>query len=544
MKKKKNKNTKKINRFITKNKIGFIFGVVCFILLFMSIGFSAFQQSVFISGDSELNIPDYAIKIISVQQMLTTSSGNSGYMSSSPTFAGTVATTYTVLPNTDSSFTYKIRILNYGLAEAFLDYNIVILDNNQVKYKVIGINNGDKIGSINYIDVYFTLEYWDNVATISNNTVSAMIEFQFIPYNTNYNFNCLNNWDGSSMTEPVTQDIYGTNYYQINNANEFAWFVNTINSGSTNINGYLTKNICLNSNNIKINNFSGIFDAQNRTIQGLSYSQNKSLDGDYSEIIGLFENNSGYIKNLNLNINFSDTLSYKPHWTGGNNVITQKIGGLVANNTGMISNVSVSGQINGNYTMTTNCSIARPEFYNYVAGIAATNSGVITGSVNRANLAFTYLSTSTSCNYRKSPYLYSGGISGQNSGYISDSYNNSNISSTVKSENNNSHYYGKLGGLVGDVTAGIIKNTYSVGSFSHTASVEEDSSEVETISGCVIAKNAGTITNSYYLNSCTHGGFGTAVTANDLINMVPTMGTYFVKDTLSLNNGYPILGWE
>lgn len=542
--KKKNKKTNKINRFIIKNKIGFVFCIICFILLFMSIGFSAFQQTLFVRGDSEINIPDYAIKIISVQPLSSTNQENNGYISSNPTFANTTATTYTVLPNINSTITYKIRILNYGLSEAFLDYNVVILDNNQVKYKITGINNGDKIGSINFVDVYLTLEYWDDVTTISNNKVSAIIDFMFIPYNSNYNFECVNNWDGSSTSEPSITEIYGTNYYQINNANEFAWFVNTVNNGSTNINAYLMKNICLNSNNIKINDFSGILDGQNRTIQGLSYTKNVSLKDNYTENIGLFDNNSGYIKNLNLNLNFSDTLSYKPPWTGGNHVLTQKIGGLVANNAGIISNVSVSGQYTGNYTMTTSCAIARPVFYNYVAGIAATNSGVITGSVNRANLAFTYLGTATACSYRKSTYLYTGGIVGQNSGYISDSYNNASISSTVTSEEDNSHYYGKLGGAVGDVTGGMIKNVYSVGSFSHTSTVQKDTSVVETTSGCAIANNAGTIKNTYYLNSCTYGGFGTAVNANDLSTLNLSIGNYFVQDTLSLNNGYPILGWQ
>lgn len=542
--KKKNKKTNKINRFIIKNKIGFVFCIICFILLFMSIGFSAFQQTLFVRGDSEIDIPDYAIKIISVQPLSSTNQENNGYISSNPTFANTTATTYTVLPNVNSTITYKIRILNYGLSEAFLDYNVVILDNNQVKYKITGINNGDKIGSVNFVDVYLTLEYWDDVTTISNNTVSAIIDFMFIPYNSNYNFECVNNWDGSSTSEPSITEVYGTNYYQINNANEFAWFVNTVNNGSTNINAYLMKNICLNSNNIKINDFSGILDGQNRTIQGLSYTKNISLKDDYTENISLFDNNNGYIKNLNLNLNFSDTLSYKSPTLGGNHVLTQKIGGLVANNTGIISNVSVSGQYTGNYTITTSCAIARPVFYNYVAGIAATNSGIITGSVNKTNLTFSYLSTATACNYRKSPYLYSGGIVGQNSGYISDSYNNASISSTVTSEEDNSHYYGKLGGAVGDVTGGTIENVYSVGSFSHTSTVQKDTSVVETTSGCAIANNAGTIINTYYPNSCTYGGFGTAVSTNDLSNLNISIGNYFTKDLYSLNNGYPILGWE
>lgn len=538
MKKKKNK---KIFDFLVKNKIHLGFSLFVVVLLFMSIGFSALQQTLYIGGGAKIELPEYSVFISSIT---TNSTEGNAYQNADPTFANTIATTYSVLPNTNSSIVYKVTIMNVGKTDAFLDYTIAVLDNTQVKYKIKGINNGDIIKSRDSIDVYIIFEYWDDVSSITNTSVSSSVEFQFIPYNSSYNFDCTNNWDGSSTSEPLLVDVYGTNYYQINNANQFAWFVNTVNGGSTNINGYLTKDICLNSKTLQINDFTGIFDGQNRTIQGLSYSKNISLNDDYSEDIGLFKKNSGNIKNLNLSINFSDTLSYKPPWTGGNHVMNQQIGGLAANNVGKISNVSVSGQLTGNYTMTTSCAIARPEFYNYVAGIAGKNSGVITGSVNKTNINFSYTSNDTACNYRKSPYLYSGGIVGQNSGYISDSYNNSSISSNVTSTGNNSHYYGKLGGVVGDVTNGNIKNIYSVGSFSHTSTVEDDSSVVETTSGCVIANNTGTVTNAYYLDSCTYGGYGTAVTTSDLANLNISIGNYFIKDSFTLNNGYPILGWQ
>ena len=544
MKRKKSKNLKRINRFILKNKFGIVFGAVCFILLFMSIGFSALQQSLFIKGEAELIIPEYAIKIVSVTPINSINDGNSGYSNSDPSFANTITTTYSSLPNTTSSLTYKITILNYGLTDAFLDYTIVTTDNSDIKYKIKGINNGDIVNSGKSVDVYLIIEYWDNITTITNSYVSAMVEFQFIPNNSGYSFACLNSWDGSSISEPSVVDVYGTNYYQINNANEFAWFVNTVNNGSTGINAFLAKNICLNSKNLKISNFTGVLDGQNRTIHDFAYSKDTSLKDNYSENIGLFDNNNGQIKNVNLTINISDTLSYKPPLGGGNHVIDQKIGGLVVNNAGKISNVLVSGQYNGNYTMTTSCAIARPTFNNYVGGVAAINSGVITGATNKTNLTFTYLCTKTACNYRQMPYLYAGGLVGQNSGYVSDSYNNSNISSNVTSEDDNSHYYGKLGGLIGNVTSGVIKNTYSSGSFSHTAIVEKDSSEVETTSGCAIANNAGIVTNTYYPNSCAYGGIGTAVSAGDLNSLNIAIGNYFVQDTLSLNNGYPILGWE
>ena len=541
MKKKKSKNTKKINRFIFKNKFTIIFCVICFLLLFMSIGFSALQQTLYIGGEAKIDLPEYSINITSIS---VNNIENNAYLNADPTAVNTVATTYSVLPNLNSSIVYKITITNLGKTDAFLDYNVVVSDNSQIKYKIKGINNGDVVSSRSSIDVYIIFEYWDDVSSITNNSVAASVEFQFIPYNSSYTFDCTNNWDGSSTSEPQIIDVYGIDYYQLNNANEFAWFVNKVNSGTTDINAYLAKDICLNSNNLQINDFKGIFDAQNRTIRGFSYSKNVSLDDNYTEIIGLFKDNNGIIKYLNLLINFSDKISYKVPTLGGNDVITQKVGGLVANNSGKISNVSVGGQINGDYSMTTTCAVARPEFYNYVAGIAATNSGVITGSTNKTNLTFNYESTSTACNYRKSPYLYAGGIVGQNSGYISDSYNNSSLSSTVISENNNSHYYGKLGGVVGESTAGVIKNIYGVGSISHTADVEKDSSEVVTTSGCIVANNSSTLTNAYYLDSCAFTGNGTAVSANNLTNLNISIGNYFMGDINHSNNGYPILGWE
>lgn len=531
----------KIKDFITKNKIHMLVCLVISILLFMSIGFSALQQTLYISGTAKVDLPEYSIYISSITN---SDKENNAYQNADPTFTNTVATTYSTLPNLNSSIVYKVTITNNGKTDAFLDYTVLVSDNNQMKYKIKGINNGDVVKSRSSVDVYIIFEYWDDVSSITNNSIASSIEFQFIPYNPSYTFDCINNWDGSSTSEPLLVDIYGTNYYQINNANEFVWFVNTVNNGTTNINGYLTKDICLNSKTLQINDFTGIFDGQNRTIQGLSYSKNISLNDDYSEDIGLFKKNSGNIKNLNLSINFSDTLSYKPPWTGGNHVMNQQVGGLAANNVGKISNVSVSGQLTGNYTMTTSCAIARPEFYNYVAGVAAVNSGVVTSSVNKSTFTFNYTSESLLCSYRKMPYLYCGGIVGQNSGYISDSYNNASISSTVTSIGANSHYYGKIGGLVGEVTAGTVKNVYNVGTITHSATIDKASSEVETTSGCVVANNSGVINNAYYLDTCTFTGNGTAVSSNDLTNLNIGIGNYFVKDIYSLNNGFPILGWQ
>lgn len=538
---------KKENKFISliknnKLKVGFLF--ISIILLSMSIGFSALEQTLYIAGTGNIDLPEYSIFIDSVE---VASNSNGGYQNSDPTYSGSEAALYSILPNPNSSIVYTITIRNGGRTSGILDYNFISLNNEQIKYKILGVNNGDVLVAGDTVKVKVILEYWDNVTSVTNSEVSMLINFEYLQYKSDYSNDCTLAWDGSSTSEPTIRNVYGVDYYQISNANELAWFTNTINNGTTNVNAILTKDICLNSKTptqIGINSFDGIFDGQNRKIKDYYYSKNIELDDDYTDYIGLFRNNNGHIKNINLTINISDSFLYDASWQATNHIMKQYIGGLVSSNSGKISNSSVNGELTGNYSMVTTCAVARPESYNYIAGIAGLNSGIVTGCSNKTAFSINYNSESSRCNYRKSPYLYSGGIVGQNAGYISDSYNNASLTSTITSIGNNSHYYGKLGGVVGDVTAGAVKNVYNVGTITHSATTEEESSVVETTSGCVVANNAGTITNAYYLDTCTFTGNGTPTSSNNLANLSIEIGNYFVKDIYSLNNGYPILGWQ
>lgn len=539
-----------------KRKIYNLIPLLLIIIIFsMSIGYSALQQTLFVRGDAKISAPEYKIEIKSIKPAFKTSgTGNSGYQYATPTFSNTEGAMYSTLPNITSNMSYDIEIRNVGLSSGVLDYIFVAQDNNEIKYKIGGINTGDILAPGEKITVRVEIEYWDTVSQITSDTVATMINFEFLQYSDSYSNDCTLTWDGSSVATPVTRNIYGLDYYQISNANELAWFSNQINSGTNDINAILTDDICLDSKTFTqigtTNPYTGIFDGQNRTIRDYAFSQNTEQKENYTSFIGLFRDNKGYIKNTNLTVNISDTVSYKPPTLGGNHTVTEYIGGLVTNNTGIISNASVSGTINTEYTVKTSCAIARPNGYYYIGGIAGQNSGVITGSYNKTKININNSLESPICNYSKYEHLYIGGLTGQNSGFISDSYNKAELGTHVHIDHKNTEYWGYIGGLIGDSTSGTIKNSYSAGAITHTTDVEESDGDtiIDTISGCAIGSSASTVSNVYYENTCSYGGAGIAATPADMkdtsLDIESFLGNYFRTDTGNINGYYPVLKWQ
>lgn len=527
----------------TFKKKNLIYFLVIFVLLFMSTGYAALRQTLNIFGDTLIGLPEYSVIIKSID---VTSSSNSAYQNTNPTFTNTEGATYSVLPNVDSTLTYTFRISNVGRTSAVLDYIFTDIDNSSAKIKIGGINTGDVLVAGEQVFVTVEIAYWDDITSVSNLLISSMINFEFIPYTSDYSNECTLAWDGSSTSEPTTRTIYGISYYQISNANELAWFTNTVNSGSNNINAIITNNICLNSKSISqigTDTYAGIFDGQNRTIEGYYHNQDYDVDNDFTAYVGLFRNNSGHIKNLNLVGNISEIIYYVP---GGshNDEIYDYLGGIVSINSGKISNSSFSGSIFADFYTWTNCFVSRPNQYDYVGAIASVNKGVITGSYNVATLDINATATTKTCMYRKSHTVYVGGVIGQNNGYLSDSYNANTLSCQGSALHKNSKYYGRVGGVVGDFIAGRISNIYNSGSLTHSARESDNGSVEESFSGGAIGSSAGTINNVYYLDTCGLTGTGTSVSVGDLSALNVSLGNYFEIDTRNINGGFPILRWQ
>lgn len=516
---------------------------VIIVIFLMTVGYSVLVQRLNIIGNAKLDTVQYSIVIKSITD---SSNSNGAYQNSNPTFNATEGTMYSILPNLDSSIIYNIKIKNVGRTSGILDYTFVSINNNKVKYKIGGINNGDIIAAGETVDITIEFEYWDDVKDIDSTSVSSIINFEFVPYSESYSTECTSLWDGTSSTKPSIRKIYGVDYYQISNASEFNWFVNEVNNTANNINAILTKNICLNSKSIEqigTNDYTGTFDGQNRLINGFYLNNSVNLEKDTkSYYSGLFRKNSGYIKNLNLEGSLFKGLTLIPG-TGADFEAYDYVGGIVTENLGKISNSSYLGEIKTDFTLRTNCFINRPTLHAYVGGISAINKGVITGSYNKAVLSAISTNRKNACNYKAYLKLFFGGLTAQNIGYISDSYNNNTLTTTGSIATTRCISYFRIGGLVGDFTEGSIKNSYNSGNLSYNIIVDEGAIEEEMIGGA-IGNSAGSLTNVYYLNNCGYNGEGISVNTSDLKSMNISIGNYYFVDSKKINDGYPILKWQ
>ena len=177
---------------------------------------------------------------------------------------------------------------------------------------------------------------------------------------------------------------------KINDIDDFRNFINEVNSGNTFQNQYvyLMENIDLNNQEWDVigsytddttnNAFAGIFEGNNRTINGLNITKDR-------ETVALFAYNTGTIRDIILE--------------NGSIIGTSRVAGIVAINGGTIENCHNNG-VNINITGTTGGG----------AGITGRNTGKIL-----------YCSNSASISSENGNYI--GGIAGSNKKEISASYN-------------------------------------------------------------------------------------------------------------------------
>lgn len=530
----KKKNFSKANIIITI--------LVFSVILFMGTGYAVLVQILDINGNSKLEIPDYRIYISDVKVLSTS---GSGYASSVPTYTNNEVALYTALPNMSSSVTYEITIKNTGNSNAIVDYLYSANSNLWSKYKIDGINATESIPRLSVLKVKVTVEPSENSSNDIDMNSFVMLNFAFLKASDSYSNACTVQWDGSSSSQPVSTNIFGTDYYQISNANEFKWFMEQVNGGNNSINAMLTNDICLNNKSftpIASNSaYAGMFDGQNRSISGISFSRDQKLTANTTYSVGFFMNNTGFIKNINIAGNYSDIHNVSTRTS------TLYMGGVVVNNSGIIENVSFNGSINLSANAHVNCTVRDARTTNYVGGIVSSNTGIVRGSYNNAIFTLNG-STTQACNlYERTTNVYAGAIVSNNTGFVSDSYNKASMSFTGDNE---SDYRSTINASIGGVTSinsSVVKNSYNSGSITKGTTSNKGDYNYKTD---VVAENTGIVNNVYLLSgSATNddGVYnGAVVGTNDLINLTGsvTLGTGFKKDTLKINSGYPVLYWQ
>lgn len=297
-----------------------------------------------------------------------------------------------------------------------------------------------------------------------------------------------------------------------------------------------TNNISVpdNTNWTPIDNFSGEYNGNGYTINGLKVSISNKLGDVYSSFI---INNSGYIYNvefINCSINataqtISTTSTYKSY--------SSYAGGVVSTNNGTIENCGISGSISSSSGLN----------YAYCGGIAMKNQGEILCCYNKAQIsAYNGLNTA-----------YAGGIVASNSGSISNSYNMGSVST--------GGCHGTAGGI--SATGGDIDNCYNCGD----VAAKNDYSYTLYAGG--ILGSGGTTKASYWnidskqtvkttslenskkkgIGSVGYGGKDTTVSKTssemkqntfvELLNQ-GLSDKVWISDETGINNGYPILGFQ
>ena len=357
---------------------------------------------------------------------------------------------------------------------------------------------------------------------------------------------------------------------KINNVEDFRNFMNEVNSGNTFENQYvyLLENIDLTNETWDVigsytddtNNkeFAGIFEGNNRTINGLNISKSQ----DY---VGLFAYNTGTIRDILLE--------------SGSITGQGRVGGIVAVNTGLIENchnrgvsINMTGNLGG-------------------GGIAARSAGEITycsNSVDITSQTASYIGGIVGAlNYTKMTNCYNtgnieavsntGGLIGGNTGSnVECCYNTGNVKGTGKNEAGGTY----VGGIVGNTNDGKIIACYNVGSVRseyvngggitgqlangaevkncyNIGIVENQGNSVGNIAGAVYSSSK--ISNCYFSKEiCDLNGYGqtndttTIEVIDETISYMKTSS--FVNDlnkdeeafmiSSGLNSGYPVLKWQ
>lgn len=300
-------------------------------------------------------------------------------------------------------------------------------------------------------------------------------------------------WDGTSAAEPTS--IGGV--YQIGTPQELAWFRNTVNAGSNQINAMLTADIDLNNmewvpigggDGYATTYFGGSFDGAGYSITGLSVNATFNFAG----LFGYINDPAAVVKNLSVGGAVTSTSTN----VGG-------IAGALAK--GTILNCSFSGSV----TNIKASSGYAGGIVGYFNNSSAANNPTVRGCVNNGAVS--------------GPYA--GGIAGYGKyGAILECYNTGDISGKTRA-----------GGIAGQMQNNFnCSYCYSVGALSGSSTAAEITDFLyasATLSHCGYQANlSGTGTGT--TNDCFQ--FSTPA------ELLAGLGSAYKAN----GDGWPVLGWQ
>lgn len=200
-----------------------------------------------------------------------------------------------------------------------------------------------------------------------------------------------------TSTEPSSTIVDGVEYYQISKCPELAWFRDRVNSGNTNINAILTKNInCYTNSSIdtslasnwepiaydSLGAYEGVFDGNGYKISNICVRSTETKNSLY----GLFGYVKGIVKNLTTTKFYFDIPENNSSYFAGGIVAKSLPGAL-------LDNVNAYGFV-GKYS-----SITSSENYGRIVGVSR-------GSIlKNINIDSSFFNVNTYGSYTNYPYM-------------------------------------------------------------------------------------------------------------------------------------------
>lgn len=167
----------KILRKIKYNKIKVLGLITLFIACMMSVGFSYMSQKLEMKG--LVNVYNsFSVRIINLTVSEMNNQATTQY---NPNYNMNDFSVTSILPNIDSSITYKIVFKNYSMdKEAKLNKIIQkSMSNDNMEY-ILSVKEGDLINSNSTKDVYLTVKYKQNITLPEDKNVGIELDFDFI----------------------------------------------------------------------------------------------------------------------------------------------------------------------------------------------------------------------------------------------------------------------------------------------------------------------------------------------------------------------------
>ena len=214
--------------FFKKN---ILFIAICFVLLvFSTIGYSALNQKLFISGDLALR----AVKDIRISDLKLVETLSGGYEQYNSKYTADTITITSALAEDGSATTYQATITNYGTT----DMEIASISSNSTTWfadcTIIGLAKGDEISAGTSKTFKITLKRKANIAT-TDYVAATLVEFKFQEAKIRY---LAYNIGGNSIqngtptpTSPVEIESVGDKTKNLLNAS--LWKTSVTNNGIT-----------------------------------------------------------------------------------------------------------------------------------------------------------------------------------------------------------------------------------------------------------------------------------------------------------------------